>query len=995
MSQSLTLIQEYINFHNKYVKQYGPSTIVLMQVGKFYEMYSTNDCGPDLLTISKQSNVMRSQKKKSVSVIDMDNPYFLGFPTVTLCKYVEILIEFYTIVVVDQEQKDDEKINNRVSRVVSAIYSKGTYIENSEQKDTKYIICIYLIDEKQKDGSILMCAGMAAIDLSTSKVHVHEAYSSLVDAQYALDEAFRFINSFGYKEIIIYHKQQNNTIDKSDDILSMLELDKFVCRYTNVIDNKVFKLSFQNEFLNKIYPNDTSFIGPIEHLDLEHKTYAIVGLILLIEFIWDKNNNLLRNLSKPIHYADNTHMVLGNNAIAQLNIISSGDNNRFKSLFHVLNKTSTAMGERYLKAILASPLTNTDEITNIYTMTDELLVNKLWLNIETNLDMIKDIEKLERKCGLGMLKPSELSMLVNSYTYVKNIIDTITNKQPQIKTILPEQSIIKKIAKMIKCVNGTFEMNELDKYTTLEFKTCIFKEGVHEDIDNLKESIDHGHNLMDTLRFKLIECIGNTGGKPTGITLKNNNKEGYYLSLTNLKAKKLQEKLKQMDEIQVGNKKINPNILIFKEIGNNTKIFFGKMDKKADDIDEYIYKLNSLTKQHYLAFLKEFYDVYSNVFNVCCSFITQVDYIKSCAKVASLYNYVKPVIKKNNNNDGHVNAKQLRHAIVERIIDYEYIPHDINIGHLDMKGMLIYGLNSSGKSVMMKSIGISIIMAQCGMFVPATSFIYYPYNALYTRISGNDNIFKGLSSFALEMVELNSILKRSDPRTLVIGDEVCRGTEHISGNALVATTIIKLAKTQSTFIFATHLHDISTLDEITSLKSVKSFHLKVEYDVKNDKLIYNRCLTEGAGEKVYGITVARHIIHDIDFIDTAMTIKNKLLKQYDSIMPNKTSKYNREMYVHECHVCKKQNEVCHISPLETHHINYQMDCKDGFSKNKPHIGTNQQANLIVLCNECHDKIHNGKLIIDGYVMTSAGKSVVVHELDNDTNKKIKSKSGSK
>ena len=146
--------------------------------------------------------------------------------------------------------------------------------------------------------------------------------------------------------------------------------------------------------------------------------------------------------------------------------------------------------------------------------------------------------------------------------------------------------------------------------------------------------------------------------------------------------------------------------------------------------------------------------------------------------------------------------------------------------------MLLYGLNSSGKSLLMKAVGLNLIMAQSGMYVAAESYTYSTYNSVFARITGSDNIFKGLSQFSLEMTELNAILKRNNAKTLVIGDEVCRGTENISGNSIVASTILLLAKSRCSFIFATHLHDLAKMERIKNLKNVGIFHLTVTYDKK-------------------------------------------------------------------------------------------------------------------------------------------------------------------
>ena len=293
--------------------------------------------------------------------------------------------------------------------------------------------------------------------------------------------------------------------------------------------------------------------------------------------------------------------------------------------------------------------------------------------------------------------------------------------------------------------------------------------------------------------------------------------------------------------------------------------------------------------------------------------------------------------------------------------------------------MLVFGINSSGKSSLMKSAGISVVMAQAGLFVPASEYKFSPYHSLYTRITGNDNLFKGLSSFALEMVELKAILKRATPQTLVIGDEVCRGTEHISGNAIVATTLINLAKSNSSFIFATHLHELANMERIKKLEKVKSFHLSISYDQVKDEIIYDRKLKPGSGDNIYGITVARHIIHDKEFIDLALEIKNELLETHSSMISGKTSRYNSDILIYQCQVCGEKDKVGHISNLETHHINFQKDCENGFVKNKPHLRKNDKSNLVILCNECHDKLHSNEIKITGTTMSSSGKKVKIEK----------------
>ena len=275
----------------------------------------------------------------------------------------------------------------------------------------------------------------------------------------------------------------------------------------------------------------------------------------------------------------------------------------------------------------------------------------------------------------------------------------------------------------------------------------------------------------------------------------------------------------------------------------------------------------------------------------------------------------------------------------------------------------------------MKAIGTSLIMAQCGMYVPADSFEYGVFDSLYTRISGNDNLFKGHSSFIIEMNELRTILKKATSKSLIIGDEICRGTEYLSANAIVASAILKLVNLDSKFLFATHLHELVEIDEIKILNKVKFFHLSVEK--KGDELVFNRKMVDGTGEQIYGITVAQYILDDVAFINKAIDLKNILLEKSGmntKLLSDKKSLYNKDLYMDTCTICGSDNK------LESNHINMQKDFKSGINgeinEKKKHIVKNSKANLIILCSKCHDHLHSGNFTISGLIKSSSGVKII-------------------
>ena len=989
-----SLVQQYLTYHETYIRKYDPErTLVLMQVGSFYETYATDERGPKVSEVANRINIVCTRRDKSMEISE-SNPYVMGFPLVSAQKYLTLLInQGFTLIMIDQIQTLDKENEKDIDRKVTTIHSPSTYLETIRDQDTNYTVCIVLEEEPQKSGLNLLCTGMSAVDLSTGKCCVHEALSTASDPNLALDEAVRFITSLDPKEIIVYYtpKRRGTPPEK---FLSHLRVGDRRLLVKDVVDAKYQRLAFQNEFLRKVYKG-TGMISPVEYLDLERVEYARLSFLLLLEFAHEHNERIIDHLLKPEQTKQNTHMILGNNAIYQLDIVEVAsqkemNGSKYKCLFDVVNNTSTALGRRYLKDRLISPLVDHTELARVYDNVEELLEGATYVTVENHLRGISDIERFERKMALNMLHPFELFALVESCREVVAVHRVLSGAK-KLQSVSPSAEVIAGVEAFLARIEATFENPDLKKYSLNNIISSFFKDGIHEDLDKMKQDMKAGYDFMNELCQLLCEYIADTKLKGRNrnrnrnkemITVRKNARDKYYLNLSKSRANALLENLQNVPSLKVAGKTLQVSDLKFDTSNKSvTKITVSGICDDADDLSGNEVQIGEMTRKYYLATLVELYAEFHAPLSEVIRFVAYLDYLKSNAKTAVLYNYRRPTLRYDSERS-YIECRQLRHPIIERLIDYEYVPHDVRIG-TDLKGMLIYGPNSSGKSSLMKALGLSLVMAQAGMFVPAREFCFSPYTSLYTRISGEDNLFKCLSFFAVEMLELKAILKRAGPRTLVIGDEVCRGTEHISGNALVASTIVTLAKQQTSFIFATHLHEMATMKWITDLATVKAFHISVEYDAKTDTLIYDRCLREGPGERIYGITFARYILQDDRFIEMAVAIKNDLLKDYGELVSGKTSRYNSGVFVHECQLCGRKDEKCHVSPLETHHIQFQKDCVDGFSTKKPHIKKNSPANLIILCNECHDKIHRDEIDVAGYTMTSGGKATVVNVKGRD------------
>ena len=333
--------------------------------------------------------------------------------------------------------------------------------------------------------------------------------------------------------------------------------------------------------------------------------------------------------------------------------------------------------------------------------------------------------------------------------------------------------------------------------------------------------------------------------------------------------------------------------------------------------------------------------------------------------IAIKHNYCKPEIKEGDKS--YVNVKELRHPLIEKLnVEETYTPNDLSLG-LEKDMMLLYGTNAVGKTSFIRSLGISIIMAQAGLYVPCSELIYVPYKSIFTRILGNDNLFKGLSTFAVEMSELRIILNTADKNSLILGDELCSGTEQDSAISIFVSGLEMLYNKNVTAIFATHIHEIVNYEEIENMETILIKHMEVEYDEMNDKLIYNRKLKDGPGSCMYGLEVCKSLHLPDNFLKKAFDLRRKYKKEERSVLEQKTSHFNSKKIMGNCELCKKNLGT------EVHHLQHQENADENniigtFHKNHP-------ANLLTLCEECHNKIHkSGKQ--HRKIKTSIGMEII-------------------
>jgi len=287
----------------------------------------------------------------------------------------------------------------------------------------------------------------------------------------------------------------------------------------------------------------------------------------------------------------------------------------------------------------------------------------------------------------------------------------------------------------------------------------------------------------------------------------------------------------------------------------------------------------------------------------------------------------------------------------------------------EKNGMLLFGVNTSGKTSLMRAAGIAVIMAQTGMYVPCQRFVYKPYRSVFSRILNQDNLFKGLSTFAVEMSELRVILKYADENSLILGDELCSGTETVSALSIMMSSLLQMNKVCCSFMFTTHFHEIVDMRELQDLSKIQLFHLTLSFNRDKGILEYDRKLKPGSGPSSYGLEVCESLYMDRSFLERAYEIRRTHFPEFEGSLRLSKCKYNAKKLKTKCEKCGKLSD-------EIHHIHPQKDADEqgfieSFHKNNP-------ANLMALCEACHLLMHhedNGSMDISSITTDDSSNSL--------------------
>jgi DNA mismatch repair protein MutS len=1021
----MALIKEYFALTEKYTAEYGANTVVLLQVGAFFEVYG-QIVTPAEGEVGGGGTAMTCAGSRiddfcSICELAKANKtagfLMAGFRDYGLDKYLKKLQDAgYTAVVYVQDG-----IKTPPVRVLQGIYSPGTYFSTdiapsgggSGAALSNNIACIWI---EKISRTLIM--GMTNIDVYTGRATIFETENKDSHNPTTYDEVERFISSYMPSEVILI---SNLSTREVEDVIHYTNIQaKMIHRVSttsgagagtgagvSVKAERCTKQIYQMEVLNTFYPE-----GRAKSLEQSFMNYTIAtqSLVYLLNFIYEHNPSLVSKIQEPLFENMSERLILANHSLRQLNIIDDGNaaaggGGRLSSVLSLLNHTVTPMGSRAYKYALLHPTFNETQLEQDYAITEYTLSLSLSLEHELSyqafrdkLAFMKDIEKLHRHIILRKITPYHTHCMFHNLRHIRELYSACL-RDSTITLHLSERwnirdDIVGKSTLLLDMFEKTLNMNLCRDITDTLFETNIIQRGISAELDKLTDEYqytqkslgevqqllnelicDGVHQLLDdnppiheNSKEYYINSMEYHNKKHEAVKFHETDKMGISLQITKRRTKLLEERIKKLPG-GAGGKIIPRNIpdsggrvLMFDTSaltfptasGSNNTIHSQQIYELCAAVVSLRVKISDMVSILYYQFISSLHEYYHDFENMV-AFVSAVDMIQNRCYVARKYRYCRPEIASvEAEAASFVRATGLRHCLIERINEDEcYVTNDVA---LDGDGMLLYGTNAVGKTSLIRAIGVAVIMAQAGFYVPASGFVYRPYRAIMTRILGNDNLFKGLSTFVVEMSELRVILRMADQCTLVLGDELCSGTEMDSAISIFVAGLQHLYHAGASFIFATHLHEIAGYSEIREMAPrLRLAHMRVFYDKSRDTLVYDRKLQEGAGESMYGLEVCKSLHLPDDFLENANTIRVKYRgvstkTPTASILDDAVqSRYNAAKLRRLCEMCEKARGT------EVHHLQHQESADaDQFIG---HIHKNHPANLASICEDCHREIH--------------------------------------
>ena len=930
------MYDEYVAHCKNYTRLYGAQTAVFFQVGKFYEFYDILDplTGEGQTTTKQITDLLgiKLTYKKASGPGNRDG-LWAGVPTQSLHTFaMRLTSQGWTCVIIDESK--DEK--GKITRATSRILSPGTHLETADGSESMFLATLWLDEVPWSPPTF----GTSVVDLTTGESISYQGAAVGRNDAWAADDLLQFFQVHPPRECVVFWRGDVMTMPAENFLRSRLGLP--TASLHTKMATQLAPLQ-REDILARIFKPKTML--PLRHyLHLADQPLAEAALTALVRTIEEHFPSLTDRLHAHTIWSPEESVFLGNNVLTQINFIGSREEDSVLGLFM---KTHTLMGRRAMRQRLLYPIRDVDtlnqrldELASVYELPKETRTT-----LHSLLQRISDMPRLHRKIQTYSVTANDVLLLEQSYAYSLKLIESsietpLAFPVDQVTAFKDYISVFKEhfdIEKATRVDDDTFFLpaDKAPQTAAIEGQLAAIKKQVDDIVEGIRKwaGLAEGALRLES-RDSMLYCI--TGTKTTvralAQRLKTSGSEVPYPGIT------------------VTEKKSGANVNV-----PHLELIHTEVAKKRADLQEAF-------SRELPPICQALVDAYMEVWHSIHTWVAQIDVTVTLQRVCEARGFTRPVVEEG--EQGSLDIQGLRHPLIEaQQTRLEYVKHDVA---LRANGWLLYGMNASGKSSLMKSIGIATVLAQTGCYVPAVSMRLTPYKSIFTRILNHDNLWAGLSSFAVEMTELREILLKADERSLILGDEVCSGTESVSATSLVASALTWLSKRRASFLFATHLHGLLSVAAVAACPGLQTWHLRVRYEPATGVLVYDRTLQKGAGSSMYGLEVARALNLPTEFLEDAQRARHELLGSVtDEEAP--TSSWNPVVKRRSCEVCKS----AFVADIEIHHIRPRATASvTGHFSDGTH--QNHMRNLVAVCAACHDKHHSAELEIGPVKQTSEG-----------------------
>ena len=806
------MMQHYLETKSKYL-----DCVLFYRLGDFYEMFFD-----DAINVSRELELTLTGKECGRE----NRAPMCGIPYHAGEIYASRLVQNGYKIAICEQVENPKNAKGIVKRDVIKIMTPGTITDGNllDEKKNNYIMSIF------KDG---MYYGIAAFDISTG-----EAYATEIKSDNNFQKLVNEISRFNPSELIV-NDYMNDSINEINELKHRFEVfisvDKKIEK-TEVEADRNFVPDFFNmkssmtklddKFDDETIHNTFDIIDEQGNLikNISDRYLAVNAIGILLKYVEETQKIKPENLNKIVLYEVVKYMALDINSRRNLELTERlKDKSKKGTLLWVLDKTETSMGGRLIRRWINDPLVNVDDINARLDAVEEIK-NDLLLSdrIVESLKSIYDIERLAGKISYGTVNARDLISLKNSIMQLPNLKETIKNVNSEfLKNIDNELDILSDIYELI-------EASIVEEPPLTVKEGGLIKKGYKPEIDELIEATTNGKQWLANVEIREKELTG-----IKNLKIGYNKIFGYYIEVSKSNVKDIPEdRYIRKQTLTTGERYITEEL---KKMEN--EILGAKEKIIALEYDEFVNIRN---------------EIQSNAKRIqrTASAISKLDVIQGLANVANELNYCKPEIM----DDDVIDIKNGRHPVVEKIIPYgDFVQNDSLLNASENRLNIITGPNMAGKSTFMRQVALITIMAQIGSFVPAEYAHIGIVDKVFTRVGASDDLSSGESTFMVEMMEVANILKNATDRSLVILDEIGRGTSTYDGLSIAWAVAEYVSKLKSKTLFATHYHELVGLEG--KIDGAKNYHITVKE--RGEDIIFLRKIVEGGTDESYGIHVAK------------------------------------------------------------------------------------------------------------------------------------------